>query len=77
MAKSTSSTSEETVTPYATEVQKAILEMKSNKAPGFEIYVRKTARPPLHKQLAKRYTCCLRTQEVPEAWRESEMILIH
>ena len=62
------------------EVMLAIKEMKKGKSPGpdeLDIDTIKEAGEPLAKELTKRFNCCLECQEVPDRWKESDLIIIH
>ena len=58
----------------------AIKEMKKGKSPGpdeLDIDTIKEAGEPLAKELTKLFNCCLECQEVPDRWKESDLIIVH
>ena len=62
------------------EVMLALKEMKKGKSPGpdeLDIDTIKEAGEPLAKELTKLFNCCLECQEVPDRWKESDLIIIH
>ena len=73
-------TSEEIPDIMTSEVINAIKEMKRKKASGpdkLDIDVIKEAGEPLAKELTKLYSHCLKHRKVPNAWKNSELILVH
>lgn len=62
------------------EVEKAVKKMKCGKAPGednINIKLLKEGGIPLYKQLARIFSDCMRTGQIPDSWKNAVIVLIH